>query len=71
MPNLGAEVTLLDASGLLLILIIFHYKSMVSTLYNHCHFHQLSSIQGVFGNVPNLGAEVTLFEASGLLVIFY
>ena len=30
-PNLGAEVTLFDATGLLLILMIFHYKSMVSS----------------------------------------
>ena len=36
---MGAEVTLFDATGLLLILMIFHYKSMVSSHYNHCHFH--------------------------------
>ena len=65
MPNLGAEVTLFDATGLLLILMIFHYKSMVSSFNNHCHFYQLSSIWGVFGNVPNLGAKVPLFVATG------
>ena len=28
---------------------IFYYKSMVSSYYNHCHFHQLSPYRGSSG----------------------
>ena len=38
---------------LLLILMMFHYKSMVSWSYNHCHIHQWCLLWGVFSNVPN------------------
>ena len=42
---------------------LYHYKSMVSWSYNHCHVYQWSVLLGVFRNVPNLGAMVTLFDS--------
>ena len=46
-------VTLLEAVGYCWFLMIFHYKSMVSWSYNHCHIHQWCLLWGVFSNVPN------------------
>ena len=43
MPNSYAEVTLFDGYWLLLILMMFHYKSMVSSSYNHCHIYALEN----------------------------
>ena len=47
-------------SGLLLILMIFHYKSMVSLSYNHCYVHQFiiqsllcSSVKFPIGSFQN------------------
>ena len=49
---------------LLLILMMFHYKSMVSSSYNHCPVYQsIDVVLGVFRNVPNSHAVVTLFDS--------
>ena len=40
--NSRAVVTLFDSDRLLLILLVFHYKSMVSSSYNHCFVYQWS-----------------------------
>ena len=54
---------------LLLILIMFHYKSMFSWSYNHCCMYQWCGLYGVFRNVANSRAVVTLFGGDWLLLI--
>ena len=57
-PILGALVTLLEANGLLLSLMMFLYISMVRSSY-------IIIVSGMGDDVPILGALVTLLEAMG------
>ena len=57
-PILGALVTLLNADGLLLFLMIFLYISVVRSSY-------IIIVSGMGDDVPILGALVTLFNAMG------
>ena len=55
---LGAVVTLLEADGFLLFLMMFLYIIMVRSSY-------IIIISGIGDEVPSLGAVVTLLEAMG------
>ena len=57
-PILGALVTLFNADGLLLFLMIFLYISVVRSSY-------IIIVSGMGDDVPILGALVTLFNAMG------
>ena len=59
MPILGALVTLLEADGLLLFLMMLLYISMVRSSY-------IIIVSGMGDDVPILGAVVTLLKADGL-----
>ena len=61
MPILGALVTLLEADGLLLFLMMFLYMSMVRSSY-------IIIVSGMGDDVPILGALVTLLKADGFLL---
>ena len=58
MPILGAVVTLLEADGLLLFLMVFLYIGVVRSSY-------IIISSGMGDDVPILGALVTLLEAMG------
>ena len=58
-PILGALVTLLEADGLLLFLMMFLYISMVRSSYD------IIIVSGMGDDVPILGALVTLYGAIG------
>ena len=57
-PILGALVTLLEADGLLLFLMMLLYISMVRSSY-------IIILSGMGDDVPILGAVVTLLNAMG------
>ena len=57
-PILGAVVTLLEADGLLLFLMMLLYISMVRSSY-------IIIVSSMGDDVPILGALVTLLEAMG------
>ena len=56
---------------------MFHYKSMVGSSYNHCFVHQWSVLKGAFRNVQNLGAVVFMdfdyvsLQKYGQFIIYY
>ena len=63
MPILGALVTLFNADGLLLFLMIFLYISVVRSSY-------IIIVSGMGDDVPIWGALVTLFGGDELLLFF-
>ena len=56
-------VTLLEAVGLLLFLMMVLYISMVRSSY-------IIIVSGMGDNMPILGAVVTLFDCNGVLLFF-